>query len=549
MRINGMNQQPNTPINVDRLHQLLQDHPDPVFVSYVINGLEHGFNIGYTASRKNIISPNLPSCSPQAHQEFISSTIHEACARGETAGPFDKQPFPVMHISGIGVVPKKSGKLRLIHHLSAPPQLSVNDGICKADFSLQYVTVDTAIANILHYGRGAYLSKIDIKAAFRICPVRREDWPLLAFKWKNQFYFDRVLPFGLRSSPAIFNSVAEAVEWVIKHHFSIESLLHYLDDYLNITGSSQSIAQHQLAIILDVFCYLGIPIADEKVAGPNQTMVFLGIVLDTLLLEARLPADKLAEIRLMLNNLLSSPSLTVGSLDQFLGKLSFASRVIVPGRTFTRRLWDLKSRHHHLKPFFRIKLPEDCRKDLLWWRQLLQDWNGRSFFLNTTATPADELGLFTDASNVGWGAYFSRGKRFVYGKWSAEEQSRSIQYRELYAIVAACSAWGEHWSRQRVVFNCDNQSVVDAVTAGTSRSPDVMCLLRSMFMLCAKNNFHASAVHVPGVTNVVADSLSRLRLQEFRRLVPEARAQADQVPAFPWEDDYLKTSASTPLSQ
>ena len=80
--------------------------------------------------------------------------------------------------------------------------------------------------------------------------------------------------------------------------FSIESLLHYLDDYLNITGSSQSIAQHQLAIILDVFRYLGIPIADEKVAGPNQTMVFLGIVLDTLLLEARLPADKLAEIRL-----------------------------------------------------------------------------------------------------------------------------------------------------------------------------------------------------------------------------------------------------------
>ena len=54
-----------------------------------------------------------------------------------------------MYVSGVGVVPKKSGKLRLIHHLSSPSGRSVNDGIPKADFSLHYVTIDNAISAIL----------------------------------------------------------------------------------------------------------------------------------------------------------------------------------------------------------------------------------------------------------------------------------------------------------------------------------------------------------------------------------------------------------------
>ena len=69
---------------------------------------------------------------------------------------------------------------------------------------------------------------------------------------------------GLRSSPAIFNSVADTVEWTLKHLFSVQMLLHYLDDYLNMANRSCSSAQRQLDIILEVFRHLGIPIAEEK---------------------------------------------------------------------------------------------------------------------------------------------------------------------------------------------------------------------------------------------------------------------------------------------
>ena len=534
---------PTTPNKVDRLRTLLVDHPDRQFTEYVLHGLERGFSVGYTLPLQNTSSPNLPSASQ--HPDFVSTSLQEACRRGETAGPFDTKPFPTMYISGVGVVPKKSGKLRLIHHLSSPSGRSVNDGIPKADFSLHYVTIDNAISAILAAGRGCYLSKVDIKSAFRICPVRPADWPLLGIHWQGKYYFERALPFGLRSSPAIFNSVADAVEWILINKFSITALLHYLDDYLNVAGLSLPVATKQLSIILDVFRFLGIPIATDKTLGPSQVLPFLGVELDTVLFEARLPADKLREIKDLLQQLLGANHTTYGFLETFLGKLSFASRVVVPGRTFTRRLWDLKRRYHKAKAHYRVKISAECRHDLLWWQVLLDQWNGRSFFLNAGNTSATDLGIYTDASGLGWGAYFGQQHRWTYGEWEKAEDEYSIEYKELYAIVAACAAWGGNWQRLRVVFHCDNRSVVDAIAAGSSRSPPVMHLLRVLFMLCSLHCFHVTAVHVAGVANPIADALSRLRLQEFRRLAPSARISPDQVPPFPWEDNYLKTCAAT----
>ena len=125
-----------------------------------------------------------------------------------------------------------------------------------------------------------------------------------------------------------------------KHEFSIQTLRHYQDNFLKVAYQSRSSAQCQLYIILEVFHYFGITIAEEKIEGPNQILIFLGIELDTLCLEACLPDDKLAELKQHLSNLLQSGHTTAGSLDKFLGKLSFALRVVVPGCTFTCCLWD-----------------------------------------------------------------------------------------------------------------------------------------------------------------------------------------------------------------
>ena len=145
---------PSTPINTRRMQALLCDHPDPAFVDFVINGLSHGFDIGYQEPRRRTSSPSLPSAL--SHPDFISTYLYAACLRQETAGRYPTPPFTDLHCSGLGVVPKKNGKLRPIHHVSTPFGPSVNDGIPSDKFRLHYVSVDNAISLITRHERGVH---------------------------------------------------------------------------------------------------------------------------------------------------------------------------------------------------------------------------------------------------------------------------------------------------------------------------------------------------------------------------------------------------------
>lgn len=525
----------HTPLHVHRFRALLAKHPQPAFRSFIVEGLSNGFAIGHAGTDVHSIAPNLPSS--HMHFDYISDYLAQCCADGQTAGPFSYPPFPAMQCSGLGVVPKKNGKLRVIHHLSAPEGRSVNDGISRQAFSLNYIRVDDAIAIIQRIGQGALLTKLDIRNAFRLVPVRPADWHLLGIHWDGQFFFEKVLPFGLRSSPYIFDKVATAIEWIIRNEFSIPDLLHYLDDFLSIARPAQSVATQQRDIIVQAFAYLQVPLALEKLEGPTTSLTFLGITLDTIRLEARLPADKLSELRGLVEDFSHARTTSAAQFASFLGKLSFAASVIVPGRTFTRRLWDFSSRFSKVPSHYRIVLNDECRQDLRWWRHLLREWNGKAFFLYSEHTIATELGLYTDASGaIGWGAYYGRQGRWIQGKWSGEAQPLSIEYKELFAIVAACSTWGQEWGRLRLVVNCDNKAVVDCLASGTSKSPTVMCLLRKLFFVCAKHNFMVVARHVPGRTNSIADALSRFAMPDFRRLAPLARTEPDIPVPLPMLD-------------
>ena len=66
-------------------------------------------------------------------------------------------------------------------------------------------------------GRGCFLIKLDVSAAYKQIPVRREDWPLLGFMWRGEYYYERVLPFGLRSSCRLWDLYAAALHFCFMH--------------------------------------------------------------------------------------------------------------------------------------------------------------------------------------------------------------------------------------------------------------------------------------------------------------------------------------------
>ena len=117
----------------------------------------------------------------------------------------------------------------------------------------------------------------------------------IAMKWRQQLYIDTCLPFGLRSAPKLFNVLADLLKWILEQN-GVQPIMHYLDDFLTLGPPDSPICSHNLNTITEVCQKLGVPLALEKVEGPSQTLTFLGIVLDTKHMEARLLHKKLQRI-------------------------------------------------------------------------------------------------------------------------------------------------------------------------------------------------------------------------------------------------------------
>ena len=81
------------------------------------------------------------------------------------------------------------------------------------------------------------MAKPDIESAFRIFPIRRDDWKLLGMFWENQYFVDLFLPSGLRYAPFKFNNISIAVAWILLH----KCLISYVDLLQRILSLLQAV--------------------------------------------------------------------------------------------------------------------------------------------------------------------------------------------------------------------------------------------------------------------------------------------------------------------
>ena len=105
-----------------------------------------------------------------------------------------------------------------------------------------------------------------------------------------------------------------------------------------------------------------------------------------------------------------------------------------------------------------------------------------------------------------------------------------IDYLELFAIYAACATWGQCWPGKRIVICTDNKPITDVWQAGTSKSKPIMSLIRSTFLIAAKNQFSLSLKYIPGKTNTAADLISRFQVNKFLTLMPDADSRPTDLP-------------------
>lgn len=498
-----------TPIKVDVLQNYLsgyqRDERD-----FLIKGFREGFKLGHVGGCLPASAPNL--LSAREHPTVVERKLAKELSFNRIAGPFKKPPFPNFRASPIGVVPKKTpGEFRLIHHLSYPKGFSVNDQIPKENSSVRYASVDSAIAAIKRLGPGCFLAKTDIQSAFRLMPIHPSDYPLLGFTFKEKFYYDKVLPMGASSSCKLFERFSSSLEWISRKKLNNCETLHILDDFLFITLGSNKCAKC-LNDFIELCHALGVPIAFEKTEGPLTCLCFTGIELDTIAMEARLPPDKVQKCLDAVKNMLKKKKAQLREIQSLIGLLSFAVTVVVPGRPFLRRMIDLTKGIQY--PFHQRRINKEVRADLKVWLEFIENFNGRSMFLDDVWQSSDVLNLYTDSSTtVGFGAVF--GSHWAYGSWDSQFVGKNIAILEFYPIVLAVHLWGSKLRNKCVTFFTDNLSLVHVINKQTSKDAEIMTLLRRLVLVCLQNNILFRSTHVPGKLNNQCDALSRLQIPRF----------------------------------
>ena len=183
------------------------------------------------------------------------------------------------------------------------------------------------------------------------------DYDLLGFCWENSFYFDKCLPMGASSSCKIWESFSTALQWIAKSKLAISGVLHLSDNFLLI-DKTFSACEHNLFRFLTM-CDLtsGVPMAPEKTMGPSSVLCFAGIELDTDKMEACLPEEKLRKCVTLIYEFIKCKKVSLKEIQSLISLLNFTCSVVIPGRTFLRRMINLTvgfNRPTHLVRLTRI---------------------------------------------------------------------------------------------------------------------------------------------------------------------------------------------------
>ena len=149
---------------------------------------------------------------------------------------------------------------------------------------------------------------------------------------------------------------------------------------------------------------------------------------------ARLPPDKIDRIQRLLQQWSRKKTCTRRDLESLIGSLHHACRVVVPGRTFLRRMIDLLCCFRHRN--HPIRLNVDFHRDLQWWLSFFKEWNGVSFFLSPAVSPLPDLVVSSDAfGSYGFGALWRT--EWFCSSWFFLPSRLSIAFLKLVPIVGA----------------------------------------------------------------------------------------------------------------
>jgi hypothetical protein len=342
------------------------------------------------------------------------------------------------------------------------------------------------------------------------------------------------------AAPFLFNLFAEGLHWILEACLEPAngwSIHHYLDDFIVISSAPAALQPTYLrrltSLYKAVMDQLGVPRNEDK-NEHGSCVTILGVEVDSVAMEARLPATKLTRARHDVAAALACDSMSLLQAQELVGFLNFYAQVVTLGRSQLPPLFAfLRAFPPHCSRSTRRRIPHELRADLIWWRDLLPDYN-RVRLLDDATRPI--VHVVTDASNIGLGLFYfmssavdahwrsyaatlptAQATMIAIEGFAADDH---INVKEAQAIVEAFKLYAHLWRSHRVILHTDNTTALYGVWNGYSKvAADVP--LRQLFRLAAFHDIKLEASWLSSEDNALADTFSRLDLIRVANICPQ----------------------------
>jgi len=157
-------------------------------------------------------------------------------------------------------VPKKNGRLRMVIDYRPLNEVTLRDG-----YPLPL------IKSLLHQVIGSKVfSVIDLEAAFHLIKIMPGQEPLTAFRTPKGVYEYKVMPFGIKNGPSIFQRY---IERILSPHAAYAKV--YIDDVIIHSDDRDQHYEHMSAVLSTLKDY-AIRVAADKTQAALDEVTYLG---------------------------------------------------------------------------------------------------------------------------------------------------------------------------------------------------------------------------------------------------------------------------------
>ena len=157
---------------------------------------------------------------------------------------------------------------------------------------------------------------------------------LLGYLFQGEIYFDVTLRMGSRSAAYCCQCTTNCITFIYhKHGFED---VNYLDDL----GVADTIERAELTFknLGQIIDNIGMKEATEKVQAPAPIVTFLGILYNTISMTMEITADRLQELKKLLDAWYLKSEASLKEVQQLLGKLNFACSTVRAGHIFVSKI-------------------------------------------------------------------------------------------------------------------------------------------------------------------------------------------------------------------